>query len=342
MIKVTRGTVQTTYMQSIRRSQVARRLEAAIAAREAAADEAAGNAAYTAAIEAALPAFTLDEVITGMQDVIRFMTPVHGLQRVKRYLRRYCRKPADMSVREYWANFARINDEEIPLMPPNFNNSQSLEADEVKDILLFALPKSWQSDMNKQNFDPFEGTVQELIEFAERMETAEALDGKKPSNHVSNKGNDKKRSSSSNYKDKSGQLYCLLHGKGNHGTDECNAMKSQAKKMKTSHSSNSNSNSNYKSKSWKSKDYDVKKRVKQELQVLLKKAAGSKRKDLNAFAALAEESDNNSKASNNSDDASMHSARSNISASSDGSMNMIQQMEAADLKDDEEFDLDNL
>ena len=48
------------------------------------------------------------------------------------------------------------------------------------------------------------------------------------------------------------------------------------------------------------------------------------------------------KASDHSNDASMHSARSNVTASSNGSMNMIQKMEAADLKDDQEFDLDNL
>ena len=89
--------------------------------RTAAPDAAAGQATYDAAIAVPLPAFTIDEVLEWMQDIMHFMTPVHGLQRVKRYLRRYCRKPADISVREYWANFSRINNEEIPLMPPNFN-----------------------------------------------------------------------------------------------------------------------------------------------------------------------------------------------------------------------------
>ena len=198
--------------------------------------------------------------------------------------------------------------------------------------------------MNKQNFDPFADTVQGLVEFAERMETAESLDTNKAKNHTtSTKTNDKKRYSSSNNKSKGDQLYCLLHGYGGHNNDQCNAMKSQAKKMKTDHHSSSSSSKN---RTWKSKDYDVKKAAqkyaKQELKVLMKKAAGSKRKDLNAFAALAEESDNGSKASDHSDDASMHSARSNVTASSNESMNMIQKMEAADLKDDQEFDLDNL
>ena len=106
------------------------------------------------------------------------MTPTHGLQRVKRYLRRYCRKPADMTVREFWANFQRINNEEIPNMPPLYDATQSLKRDELIDILLYSLPKSWQGEMNKQNYDPFGGSVQDLIDFAERMETAEALDAK--------------------------------------------------------------------------------------------------------------------------------------------------------------------
>ena len=111
--------------------------------------------------------------------------------------------------------------------------------------------------------------------------------------------------------------------------------------MKSDHPSNSNSGS--KNKTWKKKDYDVKKYIKKELQVLMKQAQKGKKRDLNAFAALAEESDKNSKSDDDgSDDASMHSARSAMTNSSGESMNVIQKMEQADLKDDEEFDLNKL
>ena len=344
ILKVTEGHVQTVFKEEVNRLRVKARVAAAEAARDAAVDAPTGIRDYEAVMAQALDPATDDMVNKAIHKIVAFMTPTHGLQRVKRYLRRYCRKPADMTVREFWANFQRINNEEIPNMPPLYDATQSLKRDELIDILLYSLPKSWQGEMNKQNYDPFGGSVQDLIDFAERMETAEALDAKasgRKQESSAKKSSDKKRSSSSNYKGKGGKLYCLLHGEGGHTTDDCFLMKSQAKKMKSDHPSNSNSGS--KNKTWKKNDYDVKKYVKKELQVLMKQAQKGKKRDLNAFAALAEESDKNSKSDDDgSDDASMHSARSAMTNSSGESMNVIQKMEQADLKDDEEFDLNKL
>ena len=118
------------------------RLAVAEEARRTAADAPAGIAAFEAAIATAPDPATDEMVNDAIHKIVAFMTPTHGLQRVKRYLRRYCRKPADMTVREFWANFQRINNEEIPNMPQLYDSSQSLKRDELIDILLYSLPPS--------------------------------------------------------------------------------------------------------------------------------------------------------------------------------------------------------
>jgi hypothetical protein len=77
-----------------------------------------------------------------LRDVISAAIPYKALQQVKRYLRRECRKPQDMKVRTYFVNLRRINNEEIPELPW-FDPNQGLTDDEIIDILLFGLPKSW-------------------------------------------------------------------------------------------------------------------------------------------------------------------------------------------------------
>ena len=44
--------------------------------------------------------------------------PRKVLARVKRSMRRDMRKPADMKVRHYYQNLIRMNDEELPNLPP--------------------------------------------------------------------------------------------------------------------------------------------------------------------------------------------------------------------------------
>ena len=75
-------------------------------------------------------------------DATEFLMPNKILQHVKRYVRCEARKPVDMGVKTYFMHLNRINLEEIPRLPPNFNTAQSLGADELVNILLFGIPKS--------------------------------------------------------------------------------------------------------------------------------------------------------------------------------------------------------
>ena len=78
-----------------------------------------------------------------LQHTITQHMPSRVLARVKRFMRRECRKPVEMLVREYYSHLVRLNMEILPNLPP-FQQNQSLREDEMVDILLFATPKSWQ------------------------------------------------------------------------------------------------------------------------------------------------------------------------------------------------------
>lgn len=106
-----------------------------------------------------------------IQDMMTFLFPSKILQRVKRYLRCEARKPADMGVKAYYMHISRVNLEEVPLLPPDFDTCQSLGNDELVDLLLFGTPKSWQREMDCQGFDPITKTAAEVVAFMEQIDT---------------------------------------------------------------------------------------------------------------------------------------------------------------------------
>ena len=175
--------------------------------------------------------------------------------------------------------------------------------------------------MTRQGFDPFSQTAQHVIVFCEQLENAEAISKDRNTRKVSTKDLKKK-----SFKDKSGDLYCMLHGKGNHATSDCKTLKAQAKKMKSGDNS-----SDYKSKNktWKRKDDEkFKKAVKQELKLLMKG------KDLNSMDVDKGDRKRKADSDSDSDDASMHSAKSSLtneSETSSASLNMLKQ-EVAELE----------
>ena len=158
------------------------------------------------------------------------MAPFKALQRIKRYLRRSCRKPSDMTAHQFFNHFTRINTEELPALPPAFNATQSLGADESVDILMFAFPKKWHGKMERQGFNPFASTPSEIVDFCERLEAAESVEGNRPSynsNQNSEKKSGKKKSSRKKARDdddSSSKLYCLVHGECGHTSNDCSVL----------------------------------------------------------------------------------------------------------------------
>jgi hypothetical protein len=193
---------------------------------------------------------TAAHMLTSLNGVISHVFPLRALQAQKRYMRRHMRKPRDMTMRVYVTRVQEINGllDQFPPFAPN----QALADDELIEILEFAIPKTWQKQMIKQNFDPQANTIAAFVQFCERMESTEELENSTPKgesskgNYHKSKSEEKKKKYSSSSKNKRGsdersgsdnKKYCMLHGLGSHTTDDCLTLKNQAKRMKGAYNS---------------------------------------------------------------------------------------------------------
>lgn len=260
-------------------------------ARETAAT-AAPNAAQRNAIRAQELSqhMTNDHVDEGLRHVVTNILPRRILPKVKRFIRRECRKPRDMKVRTYMQHLLRINLSELPELPP-FRDTNSIGDDELMDIILHGTPKSWQNEMERQGFDPIEHTLNEVVTFMERIEATEDFEGRKSQGkNTSNKStkNPKKRAP-----DDQDQQYCMLHGYGNHSTEDCKVLQGMIKRQKTSKGRDDDDKPRFKNKTWNRKTNEAKNKNKRDLAAFIQKTVKDKvRKELSAIDKnLSDESD---------------------------------------------------
>lgn len=204
--------------------------------------------------------------------LIELVVPLGCLAKIKRSLRRDMRKPVDMTVRSYYQHLLRINESELPNLPP-FQPNQRLSDDEIVDILTYGCPRSWTREMDKQGFDPMANDAAAVVAMLERIELAEGEEFKQQKKSAGSNNNKKKSNTGSG-----GSKYCQLHGKGSHSTDECNTIKSQVKKLKDG---SSGSSGGYKNKTWKRKADDESSKSKKDFNLFVKKMV---QKELNAVS----------------------------------------------------------
>jgi hypothetical protein len=280
----------------------------------------------------ALPDIRTQDITRALNSIVEYHVPYKGLQRQKRWMRRKCRKPGDMTAREFFNHFNRINSLELPRLPPGYTVDQSLAPDEVADILLHAFPATWGAEMERQGFDPFTKTPQEILEFVERLEVAEQINNKvarggKTTN--TNSGSTQKKSG--NNGSGKGAMFCHVHGKNStHNTDQCRTIKGMKKKGEN-FSSEKKGN-----KSWTRKGEQAKYKTKNDLAALVRKTM---REELNAMSKKDKSSDDDeSVASVNQmdekdefDPASLNYNDMNdlsIESDDDGDANMIEEASA--------------
>jgi len=222
-------------------------------------------------------------VTAALQDLAVVLFPTKILQRVKRCLRREARKPVDMPARFYLLHVIRINMQEIPRLPPNFNCTQILSDDEVVDILLFGAPKSWQREMDCQGLDPLSSAPKDAAALMERIKMSEDFNGDSKVAAVSKKANNKNKSNTKGNSGADGSKHCTLHGNNNaHNTSECKTLMAQAKMLKGNNGGNQKGEGG--NKSWKNKAKDNTNDSKKELAALIKKATEAiKQGELNAI-----------------------------------------------------------
>ena len=249
------------------------------------------------------PAIDDDMIDHGLGSVIESVCPYKALEKQKRYMRRFMRKPADMLTRNYVNHIIRMNNEEIPCLPP-FLPDQGLSEDEIVDIVLYGVPKSWINKMDEHDFDPLAHSLEELISFCERLESAEQLDRgaaehKQPSN--GKKSSSKKFKAARHNSDSGSGKWCHYHETDTHNTADCETLK----RIKSREKSGNSSSGPSKNKTWKRKADDAKSYSKKELSAIGKKAAKSAIKkakaECNAVAKRKTEEDEMSVSSSSSE-----------------------------------------
>ena len=148
-----------------------------------------------------------DHVVLGIRNVLNGAIPPKALKFIKRYFRRECRKPVDMSAREYFDHLMYINTPEIPQLPTNRVDPMlnMFTEDELTDILLYATPKPWEKEMDRQGFEPLENSLVSVLTMMERIEAAEA-----PSAKISKIGKPKKAKKAPSHSKPKGGKYCAL------------------------------------------------------------------------------------------------------------------------------------
>ena len=268
------GTPQTTFETMA--SQLAQQaLEAAIAAvPDDPTDPTAKPTAQQALRDAGRDPHLTDLMVThSVGHMVKEMMPKKILARVKRDMRRDTRKPSDMTIRDYYNHLMRMNILEIHNLPP-FAPGQVFSNDEIIDIMTYGIPKSWQREMDRQGFDPYDtGNPIDLVNFLEQIEAAEEHDA--PTKSTDNGNSKKKNSSSKNSSkkksnDASGEkVFCKEHGWNfSHTTEECKVINGGGKKFK----SNNGKKKSYGNKTWNRKSDDTTDTSKKELAALIQQS----------------------------------------------------------------------
>ena len=298
-----------------------------VAGNDAAAQEAAAAAVHATALDTHYDDACLNK---GYDGVIDNIAPVKVLTKIKNDLRRHTRKPKGMTIREFYVRLLHINQEEIPyLSSQNGIAPRPLVDDELTDIIVNAVPRSWIREMDRQGRDPDCMLSGNVVAFLEQIETAEEF---VPDKHQQSNDKGKKTQKFSGNKNNNsggGQKYCALHGKGSHTTDECNTIKSQVKKMKSSNYS-PGGNKPSGNKTWSKKAEDYKKKSQKDLNTMGKVVAKLK-KEVNSLSKKRKSDDS-------ADEAELHAIEMELNALDMGGFdieNIKKDMEAAKKNDDD-------
>ena len=200
-----------------------------------------------------------------LQVVLLDLMPAKVMPKVKRQMRREMRKPFDMKVRAYWQELTRMNESELPNLPP-FGNNQSLTDDEILDIILHGTPRSWQNEMERQGFDPIDRGIPATVEFMENLEgledksSIEKATTSKPKDKSKSKGKDTEGAKKHKY-----SHFCSEHGPNyTHDTEGCNVLKNKGKEKSGS--------GKFSNKTWTRKADESNTKSKKELAAFLAKS----------------------------------------------------------------------
>jgi hypothetical protein len=235
----------------------------------------------------------MEEHHLAVRAVVLRSLPFEVLRKQKRHMRRHMRKPREMRMKTYVGHMIKINQDELPQLPP-FAANQSIPQDEMAEIIHSGLPTSWQHEMTKLSFVPEEHNLTEMTAFCERLEETEGTQEKAKHHSPSQESRTHKKhkggSNGPNDTVSGAKPYCTYHKSHTHSTEDC--------RQKNYHGQQK-SGGNYKNKSWKRQADNGRTYTKNEVATLMQKAVDKdrkgperkvyKRKPEVAFADLIEE-----------------------------------------------------
>jgi len=172
--------------------------------------------------------------------VTKHVFPHRALSMQKRYMRRYLRKPRDMSVRDFVARLQELNGYLSSFPPEGTMQGEPLPDDVLKEILEFGIPSSWLSAMDITGFSPMTHTMTEFIECCERCERNEPSEEARTA--TASTVTKKRRTAESSRK--TSTYSCVYHGENrSHDTADCKVIQYEVKKLKASRSNSGNHDS---------------------------------------------------------------------------------------------------
>ena len=166
-------------------------------------------------------------------EVTQWVLPKKALQTQRRYMRRVCRKPRDTSMKDYIARYNELNGY-LAMFNDN-GDANKIADDEVMEHMEFAIPHSWQKQMILQGFNVIDSTIDEFIEFCERLEMTDDTPDK---NNDAKKQSKKRKDSDGTSTKKSkpqgkNKFLCELCGwNPTHNTSDCRTIKKKIQEAK--------------------------------------------------------------------------------------------------------------
>ena len=167
-----------------------------------------------------------------MDAVTQMVFPQRALQRQRRYMRRNLRKPRDVTIRNFRTRLLELNSY-LTEFPGTGGDAQKLDDDDLKELMEFAIPNTWQKAMVLQGFNPVDKTIDDFVEFCERLEFAEQMtDSVTGKNSNASQNESKKRQGHNGSKTSEGAKipkkkcqktgdWCYLHKTSDHSFADC-------------------------------------------------------------------------------------------------------------------------